>query len=119
MGLHYQDNWMHFYTAGDDVIYHLIYENGEYERHILGNVRHNPAAKYALSIPGNVYVAIEIEKGWALISPVNTPGFNPDKMDVRPGFLLQRQFPQHSQLLSRIDQISNNDVPLDLPKIVK
>ena len=55
---------------------------------------------------------LELNVGYVL-------GFNPDKMDVRPGFLLQRKFPQHSQLLNRIDQISNNDVPLDLPKIVK
>ena len=92
----------HFYQLGEAITYHLIHQNGSYEKVIMGP---DPRLGHQLqlTVKGGTWKASHLEAGdHGLVSEAVSPGFEFDDMTLGNEAALIKAFPQHEAIISAI-----------------
>ncbi|KAK8442516.1 hypothetical protein ACI3LY_002301 [Candidozyma auris] len=90
-----------YFHDGEPLTVHCIYPNGEYKAVKLGR---NPDAGEVLQfeVPRNVIFGSTVEKGWALVSCMVSPGFDFREFQLFSEEELLQVYPEHSAIIKRL-----------------
>ncbi|GAA5315308.1 MAG: cupin domain-containing protein [Candidatus Pelagadaptatus aseana] len=97
-----QSDIMHVFHSGASITYFLIYPDGELQVRTLGSDI-DSGEELQFVAPGGVWKASTLNPGhdYGLLSEVVVPGFDFADMTLGQAAILQRRFPQHSELIQR------------------
>lgn len=97
-----QDEAWHFYT-GNTILLHIISPEGEYSNIKIGSDFSSDETPQFI-VPAQHWFAAEIKnnEGFALVGCTVAPGFDFKDFELADCNQLQKRFPKHSQLISRL-----------------
>ena len=99
------DEMWHFY-AGEAVVLHCIYPNGELQTYYLGNPLNNPEASFQVLIPAQTWFSAEVitpaKDDFALVGCTLSPGFDFADFELAEKAVLLKAYPQYGELIQRL-----------------
>ncbi|MBT3603281.1 MAG: cupin domain-containing protein [Candidatus Latescibacteria bacterium] len=92
-----QSDELWFFHTGSPLNVHLIEPSGEYTCLTVG-----PEGPFQGVVPAGCWFGAEVDRDYALVSCTVAPGFDFSDFDLADRVLLLDQFPQHSDLITRL-----------------
>ncbi|MFD0933208.1 cupin domain-containing protein [Psychroflexus salinarum] len=97
-----QDEAWHFYM-GESILLHMISPGGEYSKIKIGS-DFSSGETPQFVVPAQHWFAAEVEKenGFALVGCTVAPGFEYEDFELAERKQLQKKFPNHSKIISKL-----------------